>query len=130
MRFANPEAFLLLLAIPPTLWWSLRSRRHGTARFSGVGVAATLPAGWAVWGPMVLVLLRGLALALLVVGLARPQTSKSHVHTHSEGISIQLVIDNSYSMKSRDYDMGSQSISRLEAVKHSVRLFIAGGDYG
>jgi Ca-activated chloride channel homolog len=130
MRFANPEAFLLLACVPLALWWSLRSRRRGTARFSGAGLAAALPTGWAVWGPMVLAMLRGAALVLLIAALARPQTATEHIRTHSEGIAIQLVIDNSYSMKTRDYEMGSQSISRLDAVKHAVRLFIAGGDHG
>ena len=41
------------------------------------------------------------------------------------------MIDNSYSMRNRDYDLGgSDSISRLDAVKHAVRLFVSGGDHG
>jgi Ca-activated chloride channel family protein len=74
--------------------------------------------------------LRAAALGLLVIALARPQTPTENVRTHSKGISIQLVIDNSYSMRTTDYDLGSQSISRLDAVKHSVRLFISGGEHG
>ncbi len=129
MRLANPEALCLLALVPPALWWSLRSRR-GAARFSVAGAVAGLPSFWAAWGPRLLALLRGLAVALFVVALARPQTSSEQVRTRSDGIAIQLVIDNSYSMKSRDYDLGPQSISRLDAVKHAVRLFIRGGEHG
>jgi Ca-activated chloride channel family protein len=130
MQFANPEAFLLLPLVPLALWWPLRPRQHGAARFSALGLAGRLPIGWSVFGPMVLAALRAAALGLLVVALARPQTTNAHERTHSDGIAVQLVIDNSYSMRNRDYDMGSQSISRLEAVKHAVRLFVAGGDHG
>src|SRR5262249_8070068 len=56
--------------------------------------------------------------------------SSSQEQTHRDGIAIQLIIDNSYSMRTRDYDLGSQSISRLEAVKHAVRLFVEGGENG
>src|SRR5262249_1974125 len=85
---------------------------------------------WALYGPPLLLSLRALALILLIVALARPQTANAHVHTHSQGISIQLVIDNSYSMRTHDYDLGDQSISRLDAVRHPDRLFIAGGEHG
>ncbi len=130
MRFANPEAFLLLPLVPLALWWSLRPRRRGAARFSALRLAGTLPTGLAVVGPVILAGLRAAALALLVVALARPQTSSAHEHSHGDGIAVQLVIDNSYSMRNRDYDLGSESISRLDAVKHAVRLFVAGGDHG
>jgi Ca-activated chloride channel family protein len=127
MNFANPEALVLLLLVPLVLWWSLRPRQRGTARFSHLGMAARLPWGWAVHGPALLSGLRILVLVLLIVALARPQTADARVQTHTEGIAIQLVIDNSFSMSFQDYDQGAHSISRLEAVKHAVRLFVAGG---
>jgi Ca-activated chloride channel family protein len=130
MHFAHPEFFWLLALLPIALWWSLRSRHRGAAQFSSLRMTAPLPAGWAVWGPVFLASLRATALVLLITALARPQTPDAHVRTHSDGIAIQLVIDNSYSMRTTDYDMGDQSISRLEAVKHSVRLFIRGGEHG
>jgi Ca-activated chloride channel family protein len=84
---------------------------------------------WATWGPKLLTGLRGAAILLLIIALARPQTADAHVRTHSEGISIQLVIDNSYSMRTTDYDRGEEPISRLDAVKYAVRLFVAGGEH-
>ncbi len=130
MRFANPEAFLLLPLVPLALWWSLRPGRRGAARFSALGLAGRLPAGWAHWGPLIMAALRAGVLALVIVALARPQTSNALEQTHADGIAIQLVIDNSYSMRNRDYDLGDESISRLDAVKHAVRLFVAGGEHG
>lgn len=130
MRFANLEAFLLLPLVPLAVYWSLHSRRHGAARFSAVRVAHNLPYGWALLGPLVLTLIRGVVLILLITALARPQTPDAWVPAHSDGIAIQLVLDNSYSMRNRDYQQGSISISRLEAVKHAVQLFVVGGDHG
>ncbi len=74
--------------------------------------------------------LRLAALTLLIIALTRPQTSDAREKRHTQGIAIQLVIDNSYSMRNKDYDLGDHSISRLDAVKHAVRLFVAGGDHG
>jgi len=127
MRLANPEAFLLLPLAALALGWSLRSRHHGAVRFSALRVAGALPTGWAVSGPALLFALRAAGLVLLTVALARPQSAGRHEHTHADGIAIQLVIDNSYSMRTRDYDLGPRSISRLDAVKHAVRLFVEGG---
>src|SRR5262245_14665158 len=130
MRFANPEAFLLLALVPLALWASLRARHRGAAHFPDLNTAARLPWGWAVRGPALLASLRVLVLVLVIVALARPQTVDTSVKTHSEGIAIQLVIDNSYSMLSQDYEMGTHAITRLEAVKHAVKLFVAGGEHG
>jgi len=130
MRFANPEAFLLLPLVPLALWWSLRPRQHGAARFSALRLAGSLPTGLALLGPVVLAGLRGAAVLLVVVALARPQTSDAHEHGYADGIAVQLVIDNSYSMRNRDFDRGNESISRLDAVKQAVRLFVAGGEHG
>jgi Ca-activated chloride channel homolog len=131
MRFANPEAFGLLILLPLALWQFVRTRRgRGAARFSSLGMVARLPGGWAVVGTALLLGLRVTALVLLIAALARPQTVDHHVRTHSDGIAIQLVIDNSASMQLRDYDLDGQSISRLDAVKHAVRLFVSGGANG
>jgi len=130
MHFAHVEAFLLLALLPVALLRSLRPRHRGAARFSSVGSSPSRTSAWVRWGPSLLTGLRAAAIVLLVIALAQPQTADARVHTHSNGISIQLVIDNSYSMRTTDYDLGNESISRLDAVKHSVRLFIAGGEHG
>jgi Ca-activated chloride channel family protein len=130
MRFANPEAFALAPVVVAALLWSLRPRHYGAARFPALGRPGRFPVGWSVWGPACLFGLRAGALLLLLVALARPQGATTEERSHADGIAIQLVIDNSYSMRTRDYDLGTQSISRLEAVKHAVRLFVQGGDHG
>lgn len=60
-------------------------------------------------------------MALLIVALARPQTSNEKVEQWTEGIDIMLVIDISRSMTIQDFKP-----NRLEAAKQVAKDFIAG----
>ena len=57
MRFASPEAFLLLLLLPPAMWLSLRPR-HGAVPLFGAGKGIARRGSAAVWGPPLLLGLR------------------------------------------------------------------------
>jgi Ca-activated chloride channel family protein len=130
MRFANPAAFLLLPVLALALVYALRARSQPAARFSSLRLTAALPAGWAVIGPALILTLRTLALSALVLALARPQTPNHTEQIHTDGIAIQLILDISASMETRDYFAGSVPLSRLQAVKQAVRLFVEGGQEG
>lgn len=130
MRFANPGAFLLLPLVALAAAYLLRSRHPAAARFSSLRLAAALPAGWAVLGPALLLTLRMLTLLALVFALARPQTPDNREQVHSDGIAIQLILDISASMETQDYFDGSVPLSRLQAVKQAMRLFVEGGQHG
>jgi Ca-activated chloride channel family protein len=62
-----------------------------------------------------------LMIALLIITLARPQTSNEKVEQWTEGIDIMLVIDISRSMQIMDFKP-----NRLEAAKSVAKEFIAG----
>jgi Ca-activated chloride channel family protein len=66
-------------------------------------------------------LLFALMIALLIVALARPQTSNEKVEQWTEGIDIMLVVDISRSMTIQDFKP-----NRLEAAKKVAKEFIAG----
>ena len=66
-------------------------------------------------------LIFSLMIALLIVALARPQTSNEKVEQWTEGIDIMLVVDISHSMKILDFKP-----NRLEAAKQVAKDFIAG----
>jgi Ca-activated chloride channel family protein len=66
-------------------------------------------------------LLFSMMIALLIVALARPQTSNEKVEQWTEGIDIMLVIDISKSMTIQDFRP-----NRLEAAKQVAKDFIAG----
>jgi Ca-activated chloride channel family protein len=62
-----------------------------------------------------------LALALLIVALARPQRTNEKVEQWTEGIDIMLAMDISQSMQIEDF-----TPNRLEAAKNVARDFIKG----
>ena len=66
-------------------------------------------------------ILFAIMIALLVITLARPQTSNEKVEQWTEGIDIMLVIDISRSMTIQDFRP-----NRLEAAKQVAKNFIAG----
>lgn len=74
-----------------------------------------------IWLPF---FVRLLGLALLVVAIARPQTSSSHQRRISEGVDIVIALDVSQSMTIED--VGEQNKSRIDAAKETVKKFIEG----
>jgi Ca-activated chloride channel family protein len=126
-EFAHPRFLLLALAVPPLLWWWLR-RPRAALRYSATGFLAGLPAGrsrLARWGGAGL---RATALLLLIVALAGPRRPDLHTRLPTEGIAIELLVDVSGSMAQNDYRWRDQPVSRLQAVKNALHLFVAGGE--
>lgn len=66
-------------------------------------------------------ILFSIALALIFVSLARPQSTNEQVEQWSEGIDIMITIDISESMQIEDFRP-----NRLEAAKEVARNFVAG----
>lgn len=66
-------------------------------------------------------ILFALTMAMLIIALARPQTSNEKVEQWTEGIDIMLVVDISRSMTIQDFRP-----NRLEAAKQVAKDFIAG----
>jgi Ca-activated chloride channel family protein len=119
LTFGAPWVLLLLLLLPA--WWVWRRRRRPPAIvFSRAHVLARGPrAGRGV--SRALFLLRNLALAALVVALARPRSGARAENVTSEGINIVLAVDISSSMLAEDF----QPQNRLEVVKDKVKQFVA-----
>ena len=123
MTFASPEYFYLLLLIVPLVLWHFLSRRK---REASLKMASTEAYRYVPKSPrMALVqlpfLLRVLTLVLVVIILARPQTSHSLSDTETEGIDIMMVMDISTSMLAQDLKP-----NRIEAAKEVATEFIAG----
>jgi Ca-activated chloride channel family protein len=120
LDFGAPAALALLLVLPA--WWLWRRvRRPPAIVFSRTDVLARSPrSGRAI--ARTLFVLRNLALAGLIVALARPRTGAGAETVTREGINIVLVIDLSSSMLSEDF----QPQNRLEVAKEKVKQFILG----
>src|SRR5690349_19750203 len=65
-------------------------------------------------------------LAIFVVGLARPQLGKSLTQVEASGIDIMLVLDVSGSMLTKDFTIGGDEATRLDAIREVTRKFIEG----
>ena len=123
MEFANKEyLFLLLLTIPYIIWYVMyRKKSEPTMRMSDTFAFRYAPKSWKVRLMPLQMILRLVAFTLLVVALARPQTSNSWKNRQSEGIDIMLAMDVSTSMLAEDLKP-----NRIEAAKMVAAEFIAG----
>jgi len=125
MTFANPPFLALLALIPVLSYWYLKKRnnRSGTIRYSNVNVAKTVErVSNRRKYRHISFALRMIALALLVIGFARPQSSHTEEEVTTEGVDIVLAIDISSSMLAEDFKPNN----RLEAAKLVASDFIRG----
>ena len=120
--WANPEFFWLLLLLPVLIvwYWFRHKKRNAELRVSGLEAFSGVPVTAKVWMIHSLFVLRLLALALLIVALARPQAVSSRQNIYIEGIDIVLALDVSSSMLARDFKP-----DRLEAAKQVAKEFIS-----
>jgi len=120
IEFAHPQLFWLLLVLPLALAWYIFTYRRQQASLKissikGFGSASLLSKL-----KPVLFGLRLLALALVVLALARPQTKDVSTRTKTtKGIDIVMAIDVSSSMLARDLKP-----NRLSALKEVAAEFI------
>ena len=123
MEFANKGFFLLLLLLIPYLVWFLmfRKKSEPTMRMSDTNAYRYAPRSWKVTLMPLQLLLRIATFVLVVIVLARPQTSNSWKNETVEGIDIMLAMDVSTSMLAEDLNP-----NRIEAAKKVAAEFIAG----
>lgn len=121
IEFANPEYFYLLLVIPLMgIWYWYKTRRSkAEIQISGTSFFALTRWSWKQWLYHALFLLRILAVALLIVAIARPQSSSSTQDITIEGIDIMIAMDISGSMLAEDLKP-----NRIEAAKKVAIDFI------
>jgi Ca-activated chloride channel family protein len=127
LEFANWPFLVLLLAIPPAVAWYYRQQRRGRTpglllpSVAPVRALAVRPARRR-WLPLVL---RSLAVAALVLALARPRAGQADATVQAEGIDIMLSLDLSRSMLDRLRRQADDS-NKLTVAKDVIDRFIAG----
>lgn len=131
--FAFEQAWWLLLLLLIPLFWLRPLRPAWRAAVILPDASALRAAGTPARGLMarvrwLLPVLRSLAVALLVVGLARPVKANEQTRIFVEGIAIELVVDRSGSMQALDFSRRGREMDRLEAVKIVASEFILGGE--
>ena len=123
IRFAQPEAFYLLLIIPAVVAVMIRARKSATPKmlFSSIRLLGGAGSSWRVRLRPVPSVMSVAALMLLIVALARPQSPWREHQRQTSGIDIMLVTDVSESMRALDF-----SPNRLEKAKAEMKEFVAG----
>ena len=118
LGFHDPEALLLFLVLP--VWWLWRRRRAEDAIvFSRTAVLARGPkAGRGV--ARLIFILRNVAIASVIIALARPRSGAHIENISSTGINIVLSLDLSSSMLAQDF----QPNNRLEVAKARAKQFV------
>jgi Ca-activated chloride channel family protein len=121
VELVHPWALALLLPLPAYLLW-LRRTRPAAIPLPGAAALAHPGGRAARWWARVPELARVLALAMLVVALARPRTGASVTESRAEGIAIVVAMDVSSSMLAEDF----RPANRLEVAKRTTARFVAG----
>jgi Ca-activated chloride channel homolog len=122
--FAYPWVLLLLLLIPVLAILKGRIGGKPGITFSSTASIGKLGRKTRSRAGAFLALLSYLALAALIVGLARPQLGRSLTRVQASGVDIMIVLDVSRSMLAEDYNIGSTRASRVDAVKQVTEQFI------
>lgn len=123
ITFHNPEFLFLLVLVPLLAAWYFYRRRINQAELQVSGSEAFEQPKWSIRMILLrsLYVLRLLAITLLIIAFARPQTSLKRQDITVEGIDIILALDISGSMLARDFRP-----DRLEASKSVAGDFIDG----
>jgi Ca-activated chloride channel family protein len=124
--FANPEFLFGLIIIIPMVFWYIKKDEfsHPSIQISSLRAFTTTPVSYKHLLRHVEFSFRMLAFALLIIALARPQSTNNWQDTTTEGIDIVLALDISGSMQAMDFDP-----NRFEASKKVAIEFISGRSY-
>jgi Ca-activated chloride channel family protein len=122
-QFANPIFLWLLLLLPAVAYYLYWRRKKMTVvlQFSSLNVFNKIPKTMRERLRHLPVTLRLLALAFLIIALARPQSVSDKQNISTEGIDIVLELDISGSMLAEDFNP-----NRIEAAKQVASEFIDG----
>ena len=124
-RFANPYFLLLLAVVPLMIFWYIRSHRRknaATLRYSNLGIVKKIKSSTMKRLRHSLFVFRVLAVILLIIAFARPQSGQKESTVQTEGVDIILAMDISSSMLAEDF----KPKNRLEAAKVVAADFIKG----
>ena len=121
MSFANPDFLWLLIALPVIIGWYIYKNifRFNSLLISTPALFNGYKPGLKSYLQHIPFLLRCIAIAALIIALARPQSKHSWQDVRTEGIDIVLAMDISGSMLAKDLKP-----DRLEASKAVATKFI------
>lgn len=120
MSFANPNMLWLLLVFPPALigffWWSFRTRQTLMQQFIQARLLPGLLSGISTTRQKIRLSCLVLAVAGIVVALARPQWGFIWEEVRLRGVDIVVAIDTSKSMLAEDIAPNRLTRAKLAAL--------------
>ena len=102
-------------------YWFKGRKKQPSITYSSLSIFRNIAFSWRERFRHIPFILRALAVALLVIALARPQNFSSGENIYTEGIDIAMVLDISGSMLAEDLKP-----NRIEAAKNVIKDFIEG----
>lgn len=122
ITFAYPWVLYFLAIIPLiAIWyWFKKRKNQASITYSSIGIFRDLTPTFRERLRFLPDMLRLIAIGLLIIALARPQTFLSGENVYTEGIDISMVLDISGSMLAEDLKP-----NRLEAAKNVMDEFIS-----
>lgn len=123
IRFADPWFLMLFALLPLLVWLYMRRQKSGgaTLRFSHLGFVKNIQGRRRINARHLLFVLRILALSVLILAFARPQSGIRGEEVITEGLDIVLALDVSTSMLAEDLKP-----NRVEAAKLVATDFVKG----
>ena len=121
VTFAYPWMLYFLIIIPLMIFWYWRYGRvkQPSITYSSLKSFENLPKSWKEKFRHLPIAVRSLAVAFLIIALARPQSFSSGQNVTTEGIDIVIALDVSGSMISEDFKP-----NRVGAAKNVAAKFI------
>jgi Ca-activated chloride channel family protein len=123
--FASPWWLLGLLAIPLLAWLRGKAGRESAFVYSSLTLVRGITELSRSRAGSFLLNLRWFALALLFVGMARPQVAGGQAPLKASGIDIAVAVDLSGSMVAEDFELRGERVNRLTMLKDVLGSFIA-----
>jgi Ca-activated chloride channel family protein len=104
VSFAYPWVLYFLIIVPlMVVWyWFKGKQKQPSITYSSLSIFKSIAFSWRERLRHIPIILRALAVALLIVALARPQNFSSGENIYTEGIDIAMVLDISGSMLAED----------------------------
>lgn len=119
ISFAQPIMLWLLITVPLLVAAYVLRNNWGEIKISSLSNLADIGRSYKEYMKHFLFALKMIALSLLIVALARPQSKTSWKNITTEGIDIILAIDISASMLAKDFKP-----NRMEAAKEVAKEFV------
>ena len=123
ITFAYPWVLYSLTILPLMfIWYWFRGRKkEPSINYSSLKIFKSISPNWKERLRHLPFIFRCIAVGLLIVALARPQSFSSGENLYTEGIDIAMVLDISGSMLAEDFKP-----NRLDAAKNVIDEFIQG----